>query len=163
MKKAAGVENSLKIPVLSVGPREEDHTALSRIFMASEWPLCPGSRWSLEASLTVPGAVAALKKTKPPLVVCQRDLGTHTWRDLWEQAASLPDPPALIVTSRLADEQLWAEALNFGVYDVLAQPFDAAEVVRTLSQAWLHRAHRPRRAVTAVGHPKPAAIRGLAV
>jgi CheY-like chemotaxis protein len=39
-----------------------------------------------------------------------------------------PDPPMLIVTSRLADDYLWAEALNLGAYDVLAKPFDASEV-----------------------------------
>ncbi len=48
----------------------------------------------------------------------------------------LSDPPFLIVTSRLADEQLWAEALNLGAYDVLAKPFDAQEVNRTLSSAF---------------------------
>jgi hypothetical protein len=37
-----------------------------------------------------------------------------------ENILLLPDPPVLIVTSRLADEYLWAEALNPGAYDVLA-------------------------------------------
>ena len=51
---------------------------------------------------------------------------------------SLPDPPVLIVTSRLADEYLWAEALNLGAYDVLVKPFDASEAVRVLDSAWRH-------------------------
>jgi DNA-binding response OmpR family regulator len=55
-----------------------------------------------------------------------------------EHISCLPDPPFLIVTSRLADEQLWAEALNVGAYDVLAKPFDATEVMRTVSSAWQH-------------------------
>jgi DNA-binding response OmpR family regulator len=42
----------------------------------------------------------------------------------------------LIVTSDLADDRLWAEALNLGAYDVLAKPFRAAEVFRTVSLAW---------------------------
>ena len=45
---------------------------------------------------------------------------------------------SLIVTSRLADEYLWAEALNLGAYDMLAKPFDASEVVRVLGSAWRH-------------------------
>ena len=48
---------------------------------------------------------------------------------------------ALVVTARLADDQLWAQALNLGAYDVLAKPFDEQEVIRTLSLAWIHWAH----------------------
>jgi DNA-binding response OmpR family regulator len=55
-----------------------------------------------------------------------------------EHISRLPDAPLLIVTSRLADERLWAEALNLGAYDVLAKPFDTAEVVRVVSLAWQH-------------------------
>jgi DNA-binding NtrC family response regulator len=42
------------------------------------------------------------------------------------------------VTSRAADERLWAEALNLGAYDVLAKPFDPTEVCRIVSLAWMH-------------------------
>jgi len=38
------------------------------------------------------------------------------------------------VTSRLADERLWAEALNLGAYDVLAKPFDSTEAMRVVVQ-----------------------------
>jgi len=58
--------------------------------------------------------------------------------DVLEQLRLLPDPPFVVVTSRLADERLWAEALNRGAYDVLAKPFDGTEVIRTISSAWLH-------------------------
>jgi DNA-binding NtrC family response regulator len=65
----------------------------------------------------------------------------------------------------LADEHLWAEALNLGAYDVLAKPFDPTEVVRTLSQAWLHRAsrHARKRNRPAVGHPVALSGRPVAV
>jgi DNA-binding NtrC family response regulator len=41
----------------------------------------------------------------------------------------------LIVTSRLADEFLWAEVLNLGGFDVLAKPFDTTEVERVIGCA----------------------------
>jgi DNA-binding response OmpR family regulator len=44
----------------------------------------------------------------------------------------------LIVTSRLADDRLWAEALNLGAYDVIAKPFEASEVVRIAGLACAH-------------------------
>jgi hypothetical protein len=51
------------------------------------------------------------------------------------------------VTSRLADERLWAEALNLGAWDVLAKPFDADEVIRIGKIAgpniWLQLEHSP--------------------
>jgi DNA-binding response OmpR family regulator len=53
-----------------------------------------------------------------------------------QQLRNMKDPPFLIVASPFADERLWAEALNVGAYDVLAKPFDANEVIRTLSSAW---------------------------
>jgi len=59
------------------------------------------------------------------------------------ETLKLPDPPLLIVASRLADEYLWAEALNPGAYDVLAKPFDAEEVIRVLRSAWFHKGMRP--------------------
>ena len=43
--------------------------------------------------------------------------------------------PPVIVTARLADDYLWAEVLNEGGFDVLAQPFDREEVIRVISAA----------------------------
>src|SRR5437879_13527281 len=73
-----------------------------------------------------------------PIVVCECDVFPGRWKKILEQIAPLRNPPLLIVTSRLADEHLWAEALNLGAYDVLAKPFDRKEVSRIFSLAWLH-------------------------
>jgi DNA-binding response OmpR family regulator len=50
-------------------------------------------------------------------------------KDLLEEARPL------IVTDRAADEALWAEVLNLGGFDVLAQPFDPTEVSRVVASA----------------------------
>jgi DNA-binding response OmpR family regulator len=55
-----------------------------------------------------------------------------------DQISLLPDPPLFIVASRLADERLWAEALNLGAWDVLAKPFVADEVTRIVDIARQH-------------------------
>ena len=55
-----------------------------------------------------------------------------------DEISLLPDPPLFIVTSRLADERLWAEALNLGAWDVLAKPYDTDEVIRIVSVARQH-------------------------
>jgi DNA-binding response OmpR family regulator len=57
---------------------------------------------------------------------------------LLEQIKAMPNPPALIVASRLADERLWAEALNLGAWDVLATPFNRNELIRSVRSGWQH-------------------------
>lgn len=153
------------VTVLSIGPFVEDHSALSGIIARAQWPLCPSSRWTLQSCTNLDSGMLFLKNHRAPLVICEGDLGAATWRDFWAQAASLPDPPFLIVTSRLADEYLWAEALNLGAYDVLAKPFQSEEVVRALSQAWLHRTYRRGAAPSrsAIGHPYKPSTSGVAV
>ena len=64
-----------------------------------------------------------------PVVICERSLPDGDWKDL------VGKTPRLIVTSHAADEALWAEVLNLGGYDVLAQPFDEQEVRRVVAMA----------------------------
>lgn len=126
------------IPVLCVEPAEEDPIALEEIFNSSPWSMCPDLVWKLDTSHSLTSAWRALHTHSFPLVLCERDLRPGTWRELLDLIERLPQPPFLIVTSRAADERLWAEALNLGAYDVLAKPFDRTEVMRVVSMAWMH-------------------------
>jgi len=125
------------VTLLSVGPIEEDHASLEGILKFSKCELVPDCEWKLNACHTLASALAALRKISVPVVLCESDLQPGTWKEVLEELRTLPDPPFLIVTSRLADERLWAEALNLGAYDVLAKPFDRTEVTRIVSTAWL--------------------------
>ena len=58
-----------------------------------------------------------------------------SWQEILNHLRCLTYPPHLIVTSRTADDRLWAEVLNMGGYDVLAQPFVRDEMVRAVSSA----------------------------
>ena len=84
-------------------------------------------------------------------MIMDRDLPDGRWRDLLEAFKPMPVQPPLIVTSRLADEYLWAEVLNEGGYDVLAQPFEAEEVIRVISAA----TRRNHNASTEARRPMP--------
>jgi DNA-binding response OmpR family regulator len=84
-------------------------------------------------------AITYIRETEFRLVVCEQDLPDGSWKEILAATAAVADPPSLIVTSRLADDRLWAEVLNLGGYDVLAQPFDREEVRRV---AMLARDHR---------------------
>lgn len=123
--------------VLSLEPNLRDQTALKRIFTGSNWPLCPALKCKLKGTATVRSALAAMHRTPVPLVLCGCDREPDAWKKMLEQFPVLAEPPFLVVTSRLADERLWVEALNLGAYDVLAKPFDRTEVMRTVSSACL--------------------------
>ncbi len=119
MKKPPGLETALNI-VLSVSPNDDDCASLERIFK---------SDWTVIASATVASALSVLREIPIPIVICDCEITSGTWEDMLD-ISLLSDPPLVIVTSRLADERLWAEALNLGAWDVLAKPFDADEVIR---------------------------------
>jgi len=140
--KGGKVKENNRIRVLSVGLGQEDNSRLAAIFARSEWPSCPRGEWKLEAASSLRAAASTLASEAAQIVVCEKNLGSGSWRDVLDEVGRQTDPPALIVASRMADDYLWAEALNLGAYDVLAAPFDPAEVVRVLSSAWLHRMHR---------------------
>jgi DNA-binding NtrC family response regulator len=122
------------VTVLSVSPNAEDHASLKAIFDRSKWQLFRAD--------CLAAAHAIISRREIGVVICERDLSPGSWVDMLKEGGRVQNPPPLIVTSRLADERLWAEALNVGAYDVLAKPFDRLELVRSVSAAWLHWYHR---------------------
>jgi DNA-binding NtrC family response regulator len=118
------------IAVLSVSPIEEDHLSLQTIIRHSNWMLFKAR--------DLASALALLQEHEIAVVLLERDLLPGGWTKMLEHIKSLPGAPSLIVASRLADDRLWAEALNLGAWDVLAKPFDRAEVFRSVKSAWQH-------------------------
>jgi DNA-binding NtrC family response regulator len=126
------------VTVFHVGPQDHDLVVLANILDRTDWKMCPGTRWNLSATEDMPSATARLTSEKASIVLCERESAGGNWKDMLESVRRFTAPPMLIVTSRTADEYLWAEALNLGAYDVLSKPYYPAEVVRVLSMAWLH-------------------------
>jgi len=124
------------VPVLSISPMEEDHFFLQNILNRLQGTLDPSRTFTVTSCATLASGLAALRKRQFEVVVCERDLPPGSWKDVLEQVTVLPDPPSFIVTSWLADERLWAAALNLGAYDVLAKPFDRIEAMRVVGAAW---------------------------
>ena len=144
--KAPSIPTALvrvRFNVLSVSPIEEDHSALGRIFHEVTRTAPVDTLWRLSRARTLASARAALRQLEYAVVLCERDLGPGRWTDVLEMTQRLAVPPFLIVTSRHADEYLWAEALNLGAHDVLAKPFYAIELVRVVNLACM-RWHRER-------------------
>jgi DNA-binding NtrC family response regulator len=115
--------------VLSISPNDDDRVSLERIFQ---------SGWTVMACASLGSALSVLRETTIPIVICDCDISSNSWTEILDRVSVLPDAPLFIVSSRLADERLWAEALNLGAWDVLAKPFDADEVIRIAGIAVQH-------------------------
>jgi len=124
--------------MLSVSPVSDDYAALSGILTDPSWQLFPAT--------TCRDAVARLSGTQISVILCEYSLTDGTWQDVLDyvQGADMNTP--IIVTSRLADEHIWAEVLNLGGFDVLAKPFQDREVLHTITSALLYGTHPAPRA-----------------
>jgi DNA-binding response OmpR family regulator len=117
------------VTVLSVSALPDDQLHLRRLF--------DHTKWALFEARTCREAVAILRRQRVGVVICEEELPDGDWRDLLRQLRAIPDVPYLIVTSRLADEQMWVEVLDGGGFNVLEKPFDSTELFRVVSLAWL--------------------------
>ena len=133
MKKQPAMERystPARLTVLSVSPHDEDHLTLQAIV--------GHSTWTLFKARDLVSALSLLEEHEIAVLLCERNLLTATWIDVLAHINTLPNAPSLIVASRLADDNLWAEALNLGAWDVLAKPFDRTEVIRSVKSGWQH-------------------------
>jgi len=112
---------------LVVSPNDEDHWALIHILRPTGW--------AVDTVRTCAEAMESLAVERASVVIAERYLPDGNWKTLQNQLMRMEFPPKLIVTSKLADERLWAEVLNLGGFDVLAQPFCAAETLRCVNAA----------------------------
>jgi len=124
--------------VALVGLDAQDQALLKRILWSFQSPHAPAFTWHVQPESSVQSVLAAIDREPIAIVICDRDWVADEWKSLLDRFASLARPPLLIVTSRTADDRLWAEALNLGAYDVIAKPFDASEVVRIAGLACAH-------------------------
>ncbi len=115
--------------VLLMGFQEGTRTELRGIFAAPQWEIREANDYDQAAGM--------LNNQQCGVFICDTAGDAADWRKVLNDLQRQSHAPNLIVSSRLADERLWAEVLNLGGYDVLAQPFDPAEVLRVTSMAWM--------------------------
>lgn len=123
------------VSALLIGAYNDDRLLLHDIFHARGWRLfeAPGRRHAMQC----------LERNAIEVVIAESGIPNWTWKRILHDLRSLPVQPQLIVTSRMADDSLWAEVLNCGGYDVLAQPFVRDEVERVIGAARRHFDRKP--------------------
>lgn len=105
--------------------------------------ICKGYGWNIRTAHTHAGVSSVIQQKTTPVVVCETQLPGVNWTDILAITQKQEPECRLIVTARLADDRLWAEVLNLGGFNVLAQPFEPSEVKQVIESAWLQYHRRP--------------------
>lgn len=114
--------------VFVISPFEQDHIFIGQVL--------EGATWRVSGVSSCGEALEILPVWRPAVVICDGELPDGDWKEILEALVLLPHSPPLVVTSRLADERLWAEVLHLGGSDVLAKPLDKKEVLWAVNSAW---------------------------
>jgi len=113
--------------VLAIGEFTADRPLLHDV--------CRNSGWKLIQARDRRHAMKVLERKAVHVVIAEADLPNWQWKTILGDLRRLAQTPQLIVTSRTADDYLWAEVLNLGGHDVLPQPLQHDELERVVAAA----------------------------
>ena len=69
------------------------------------------------------------------LVLVDSRISGGSWREILQFVRDTRTPYEVIICSRFGDEQLWAEMIEMGAFDLIPEPYDRLEVLRILQAA----------------------------
>jgi DNA-binding NtrC family response regulator len=117
----------MRFEVLFVSPHPEDARRLSQILR-----LLPVE---LHHVKDLRHARSRLGNDDYPVILTDANLPDGSWPDVLDLAREKSPGTRVIVTGRFADSQLWIDALTYGAFDLLVQPFEEPEVRRIMNSA----------------------------
>jgi DNA-binding NtrC family response regulator len=120
--------HAITIHVLALIPAEDDRRLLRHTFAHT--------KWQLQFAGTLHDLRQALRHSQIGVVITDSRLPDCSWNEVLEAANQTEGQASVIVSSRLADDRLWAEVLNTGGFDLLLMPFDRTEVLHCIASAW---------------------------
>lgn len=118
-------ENRGKRTVLLLTPEDCDNQALERLLQGDLYHILKATCCEQVRQFIA----------RADVVLCDERFPGGGWRNIKKIMEFVEKPPKLIVCSLTADEGIWADVLQEGVYDLLAKPFDAEEVRRVVGMA----------------------------
>jgi DNA-binding response OmpR family regulator len=108
---------------------EDDHFAgLRNVFHSCKWKI----HWVG----SMKDGMSSLRYMSPVVVICDDQLIDGDWKLVLSAIGKLDYAPPVIVTSRVADNHMWAEVLHLCGHDLLAKPYVDSEVIYTVASAW---------------------------
>jgi DNA-binding NtrC family response regulator len=111
--------------VLFVSSYPQDACSLAQMLDGSSLPIVHSN--------CLKDASSKLETGDFQVILSEANLEDGDWIDALQLARQ--SGAALVVTQPWADTSFWAEVINLGAYDVLAQPFQRTEVRRVLASA----------------------------
>ena len=99
--------------------------------------LVASAQIQIHSANTLGNAKARLQATKARVMLTDITFERGGWEDAMRMAARLPFRAALVLVSPFADQRLWIDALEYGAYDLILEPFHAEELSWILENAHL--------------------------
>ena len=109
----------------------EDSVSLSAIYKA----YLEDTDYQLVSVETLGAAHAALGAFQPDIILLDIELPDGNGMDFLEEAATLEQPPKIIVMTAHGTSDMAVKAIQKGAFDFLTKPFDAARLAVTLGNA----------------------------
>jgi len=116
------------ITILSVPGTDLDRQLLDEISRRN--------RWTISFASSSDEAREWLKRTKPQIILIDRDIDGADWRYAVSSLAAASGGACVLLISRVTDEYLWNEVVTNGGYDVLRKPLNENDVLRNVRLAW---------------------------
>jgi FixJ family two-component response regulator len=93
--------------------------------------------WTLILSDASPGLVIGHNNDLPPIIIYDREISPHNWRDVIVALTSQSPRPYVILLSPNADTNLWDELQRAGGSDIVRTPVAREHLLGALRRAWL--------------------------
>jgi len=100
--------------------------------------VCSRNHWSVVFADNCDTARRAMDRIEAPVVLCDRDLPGKEWRRAVEILAASPQPPCILLLSKVVDDYLRDAVVGSGGYDVLRKPLRGDEVAHAIRLAWTY-------------------------
>ena len=115
------------IGIVALGISDLDRDLLSR--------LAGHHHWKLRFYDSYLEAWTAMSRFRSPILLCNRELVGTDWRAVMQVMCSAPHRTYGILLSRVVDDNVWAEVIRNGGYELLRTPLTEVDVIRAIRLA----------------------------
>jgi DNA-binding NtrC family response regulator len=123
-----------KYELLAISPDTRFFSSLVHVAAPYDWEV----RWAR----SINGAVDILANGSAPVIIYDCCSATDDWSMSIARLMLLPEAPCVVLAARQVDEELWRQAINHHVYDVVCRTGHYQHLLATLEFAWKWRTDR---------------------
>ena len=128
-----------KYELLAISPDTRFFSSLAHVAAPYDWEV----RWTR----SINGAVGILANGSGPVIIYDCCSATEDWSTSIARLTLLLEAPCIVLAVRQVDEEVWRQAINRHVYDVVCRTGHNQHLIATLEFARKWRTGRRRHAV----------------